>query len=268
MFFVGLFCVDFYRNFSKFVELLWVPPGFALYGFIPPGVGALQCGRPHLSHSTCRNSKYHQGTFAGYYAREGAFCYACLCGDQPRCRSPPSALIFVQFKNYKRKEIVMSAEMIKKVRELLDTYRDREWRIAVLRHRMKSPVMVSEDEIAEAMNFARGDGQGHTTGRVSNKTLYIALNYKEQAERLNAEAAEDIAEELFVLEHKQERLKLYVSLLDAREGDVIARLCFQKTPAAQVAEHFEVTERTIERIKKSAIEHLAEMYEYADSFKG
>lgn len=161
----------------------------------------------------------------------------------------------------------MSAEMIKKVRELLDTYRDREWRIAVLRHRMKTPVMVSDDEVAEAMNFARGDGQGHTPGRVSNKTLYIALNYKEQAERLNAEAAENIAEELFDLEHKQERLKLYVSLLDEREGEVISRLCFQKIPAAQVAERFDVTERTIERIKKSAIEHLAEMYEYADSFK-
>ena len=45
-------------------------------------------------------------------------------------------------------------------------------------------------------------------------------------------------------------------------------LCFEKIPAVQVAKHYDVTERTIERIKKAAIEHLAEMYEYVEHFKG
>ena len=90
----------------------------------------------------------------------------------------------------------MSAEMIKKVENLLKSYREREWKIAVLQHKMKNPVRVTETEVAEAMNYAHGDGQGHTPGRVSNKTLYIALNYKEQAERPNTEAAETIAAEL------------------------------------------------------------------------
>lgn len=268
MFFVGLFRVDFYRNFSKFVELLWVPPGFALYGFIPPGIGAFQCGRSHLNHGTCRNSKYHQGTFAGYHAREGAFCYACLCGDQPRCRSPPSALIFVQFKNYKRKEIVMSAEMINKVETLLKNYREREWKIAVLQHKMKNPVKVTETEVAEAMNYAHGDGQGYTPGRVSNKTLYIALNYKEQAERLNTEAAESIAAELFALEHEHERLKLYISLIDKREAEVLMLLYAEKESAVNVAERLGLSKRTITRIHNAAVAHLAEMYEYAEKYDG
>ena len=96
----------------------------------------------------------------------------------------------------------MSAEMIKKVENLLKSYREREWKIAVLQHKMKNPVRVTETEVAEAMNYAHGDGQEHTPGRVSNKTLYIALNYKEQAERL----------------------KLYISLIDKREAEVLMLL--------------------------------------------
>lgn len=162
----------------------------------------------------------------------------------------------------------MSAEMIKYVKELLDTYREREWRISVLHHEMANPAEVSKTEQIEAMNFAHGDGLGHTKGRVSNKTLYIALNYEEQVERMNADVTQKIAEELFDLEHKQNKLKLYVALLDDRQAEIIQMTCFKKIPAVQVAKHFDVTERTIERTKKAAIEKLAEMYEYADRFKG
>ena len=162
----------------------------------------------------------------------------------------------------------MSAEMINYVKNLLDTYRDREWRISVLRHEMENPAEVSKAEQIEAMNFAHGDGLGHTKGRVSNKTLYIALNYEEQVERMNAETTEKIAEELFELERKQNRLEVYVALLEERQADIIRMTCFKKIPAVQIAKHYDVTERTIERIKKAAIEKLAEMYEYADRFKG
>ena len=162
----------------------------------------------------------------------------------------------------------MSAEMIKYVKELLDTYREREWRISVLHHEMANPAEVSKTEQIEAMNFAHGDGLGYTKGRVSNKTLYIALNYEEQVERINADVTQKIAEELFDLEHKQNKLKLYVALLDDRQAEIIQMTCFKKIPAVQVAKHFDVTERTIERTKKAAIEKLAEMYEYADRFKG
>lgn len=162
----------------------------------------------------------------------------------------------------------MSAEMIEKVKELLDTYRDREWRIDVLEHEMENPAKLTRTEQIEAMNFGHGDGTGYTKGRVSNKTLYIALNYEEQAERLNLETTSAIANELFELERKQKTLKLYVSLLEERQADIIRMLYFKKIPAVQVAKHYQLTERTIDRIKKAAIEKLSEMYEYAEQFRG
>ena len=91
---------------------------------------------------------------------------------------------------------------------------------------------------------------------------------RRQAADINADVTQKIAEELFDLEHKQNKLKLYVALLDDRQAEIIQMTCFKKIPAVQVAKHFDVTERTIERTKKAAIEKLAEMYEYADRFKG
>ena len=162
----------------------------------------------------------------------------------------------------------MSAEMIKKVGDLLENYCERKWKIAVLQHKLKNPVKVTATEVAEAMNYAHGDGQGHTPGRVSNKTLYIALNYKEQAARLNAESAESIAADLFALEHEHEQLKLYISLLAKREAEVLMLLYDEKESAVNVAARLGLSTRTITRIHNAAVARLAEMYEYADKYSG
>ena len=87
----------------------------------------------------------------------------------------------------------MSAEMKNKVKDLLKTYNERERKIALLQFQMENPPLVTLNEQIEAMNYGHGDGLGHTQGRVSNKTLFIALNYEEQAERLNAQASSEIA---------------------------------------------------------------------------
>lgn len=103
--------------------------------------------------------------------------------------------------------------MKKYVKELLETYHDRERMIAVLRYELEHPGKISGAEQIEAMTYGHGDGIGGTKGHISNKTLYIALNYEEQAERLNATAIKEIAEELFDLERRQKKLLYYIALL-------------------------------------------------------
>ena len=73
---------------------------------------------------------------------------------------------------------------------LIHIYRER--MIAVLRYDLEHPAKVNSSEQIEAMNYRRGDDIGNVKGHISNKTLYIALNYEEQAGRLNAEAARDL----------------------------------------------------------------------------
>lgn len=73
----------------------------------------------------------------------------------------------------------MNAEMKNYVIKLLETYHDRERKIAVLRYDLEHPSEVGVTEQIEAMNYGSGEGVGHSKGHISNKTLYIALNYEE-----------------------------------------------------------------------------------------
>ncbi len=162
----------------------------------------------------------------------------------------------------------MSAEMYNYVENLLKGYPKRERKIAVLQYNLAHPARLSKTEQIEAMTYGRGDSLGQSKGRVSNKTLYIALNYEEQAERMNAEAVSEISGELFELEQTQKRLTYFISLLETRQADIIRLVYFEELPTKEVARQYSLTDRTIDRIKRAAIETLAEMYEYSERFKG
>lgn len=161
----------------------------------------------------------------------------------------------------------MSKEMKNHVVDLLNTYHVRERRIAILNYELEHPAKVSETEQIEAMSYARGDSTGQTTGRVSNKTLYIALNYEELMDRENEESRKEIADELFSLEQQQKRLRYFISLLEERQAEVIRLVFIDKMAQKDVSARLSLTPRTIERIKKSAIEALTELYEYSERFK-
>lgn len=157
--------------------------------------------------------------------------------------------------------------MSKYVLKLLESYNERERKIAVLRYNLEHPTTVSRAEQIEAMNFRHDDSLGHSAGHISNKTLYIALNYEEQAERMNAESAHEIAKELFALECEQRRLTYFIGLLDKRQAEVIRLVFVDGIPTKEVAASFGLTYRTIDRIKRTAIENLVEMYAYSDQFQ-
>lgn len=160
----------------------------------------------------------------------------------------------------------MSTDKKEYVLNLLKDFRKCERKIAVLRYDLEHPAVVNQAEQIDAMNFGRGDGLGHMQGHISNKTLYIALNYEEQVERLNTETKAEIANELFSLERKQKKLVFYVGLLEKRQADVIRLMFMQGMSTVEIAEDYGLTCRTIDRIKREAIENLAEMYAYTEQF--
>lgn len=97
--------------------------------------------------------------------------------------------------------------------------------IAVLRYEMEHPVHVSAQEMLDAMTYARGDCTGSAPGHVSDKTFYIAMNYRQKAAVANSEISEEISAKLLELERKKSRIEYYVGMLDSRKANVI-RLCF------------------------------------------
>lgn len=187
---------------------------------------------------------------------------------QPRCRSPPPAFMYSNSKSGNRKENVMNAEMKNYVIKQLETYHDRERKIAVLRYDLEHPSEVGVTEQIEAMNYGSGEGVGHSKGHISNKTLYIALNYEEQAKQLNAESAKEIADELFILERRQKKLLYYISLLEKRQAEVVRMVYMEGVSTKKAAEQHGLNVRTIERIRKEAVDNLAEMYAYSERYNG
>ena len=146
---------------------------------------------------------------------------------------------------------------------LLETYHTRAQQIALLHYELKHPAHISPDEMIGTMNMAHGgEGSGHASGHVSDKTLYIALNYRDKADALNADVLSDTAARLTELEQEQDRLVYYVSLLDKRQTDVIRLSYFESLNQAEVADELGLGIRSVQTIKAQAINALTEMYAF------
>ncbi len=135
--------------------------------------------------------------------------------------------------------------------------------IALLHYELKHPAHISPDEMIGAMNLTHGEGGGRAAGHISDKTRYIALNYREKADALNAEALSDTATRLAELEREQDRLTYYVSLLSKREADVLRLTYFEGLSQAEVAAELGIATRTVQSAKARAIDELVEMYAFA-----
>ena len=156
----------------------------------------------------------------------------------------------------------MNTEMKNRVLELLDNYHKRARLIALLRYELAHPAQVTEKDLIGAMNFARQEGAGRPEGHISNKTLYIALNYQDQARQLNAETFQEISAQLMKLEQEQDRLNYYLSLLEPRQEQVLRKAYLEKVPQEQVARELGVSVRSVQDIKAKPIDALAEMYAF------
>ena len=114
----------------------------------------------------------------------------------------------------------------------------------------------------EAMSFAKGNGEAHSSGTVSNKTLYIAMNYQQEAERLRSEAVEEIISRLITLEQTVNKLEYYISLLQDEEQKLIRLYYFEHSPLLDLVDIFNVSIWSVRKLRDSAIEHLTLMYNY------
>ena len=79
---------------------------------------------------------------------------------------------------------------------------------------------------------------------------------------------QEIADELFILERRQKKLLYYISLLEKRQAEVVRMVYMEGVSTKKAAEQHGLTVRTIERIRKDAVDNLAEMYAYSERYNG
>lgn len=156
----------------------------------------------------------------------------------------------------------MNANMKEYVMNLLGGYHRRAREIALLRYELAHPVRVTDQEMIGAMNFARQTGTGHPEGHISDKTFYIALNYQEQASRLNDETTGELSARLIALEREQARLEYYMSLLEPRQAQILQGIYIEKKPRETVAEELGLSVRRLQEVKALAVDNLTEMYDF------
>ena len=156
----------------------------------------------------------------------------------------------------------MNMEIRVHVLRLLEDYPERERKIALLRYELEHPTHISLDEMIDSMAFSSGDSINMAKNHVSNKTLYIALNYQQRADHINREVADEIAAHLVELEQTQDRLKNYIALLDERQRDAIQYLYVKKFHIKEVARQLGIALRSVHKVKDAAIDKLTEMYEF------
>ena len=156
-----------------------------------------------------------------------------------------------------------------KVIELLKSYTAMKRRIEQLRFELDNCYTIGEGELIE--NLALGvnpDGRGYKCGgHPSDKTLAIASRYRGIKNRMESEALGDIWRELRLFEVEVARLEHYVSLLPDMEGEVIKSIFFERKSWAETQGAMMVSEKTLSRHRKRAIDELAMMYSYLDGIK-
>ena len=161
----------------------------------------------------------------------------------------------------------MNQETRVKVTNLLENYQRNQEQIALLHYELKHPAELSPEEEIDAMNFGRGDGIGHTEGHVSNKTMYIALNFREKMVKENSDVITEISKRLVELEQERDRLHYYVSLLDKRQADVIRLFYFKGHSWEEISQELGVALRTAHKIKTQAVDRLVEMYGFTGTLR-
>lgn len=168
----------------------------------------------------------------------------------------------LSYKGYER----MSIDNKTYVVGLLESCQKRSKQIELLHYELFHPARVSANEMIEAMSMAHSDGSRRSDSHISDKTLYIALNYQSRTENANSNTTAEIVEQLVELETKQNKLLHYISLLEQREAQVIRLYYFEKLSWEDIASKISVTPRTVHRIKNEAINALAEMYSFTSAF--
>lgn len=145
---------------------------------------------------------------------------------------------------------------------MLESCQDRAKKIALLRYELEHPARVSPEEVIDAMSFGHGDGIGGGKGHISNKTLYIALNYLDRMDSANKSAVEDIVLRLRELEQEQDKLLYYISLLEPKLKEVIDLLYLKGEPFEKAEKDLEISSKTLRKLRNSAVDALAAMYEF------
>jgi len=162
----------------------------------------------------------------------------------------------------------MNTELKNYVTCLLEAYTERTHKIALLRYELEHPGQITEDELLSAITLsAPKDESGIRGSGVSDKTMRIAMSYRETAQRLNSSVILEIRRELQALEWEIDRLDFYMGFLSQEEQDILRLYYIEKQPWRVIEKKTGFSRRTLVRRRSDAIDRLTQMYGYTSAYR-
>jgi len=148
------------------------------------------------------------------------------------------------------------------VEDLLKNYHQIKHEIALLKFDMQNFKGVNYDEMIELLNFAKPEIEGRHGSGISDKTGRIALVYRDIADTTKRKAVEEICNEIIDKQAEIDRLDYCISCLDEKLANIINAIYIKKMTWAQIMNKLYISQRSIGRYRKNAIDSLAALYEF------
>lgn len=153
--------------------------------------------------------------------------------------------------------------------EVLKNYPQKKKQISLLRYELEHPSHISEKELIESLSLAKSEaGGGKSPGHISNKTMMIALQYQDTAQRMNGDVVAEITQELSALEAEVERIDYYLTLLDEGQALVLRRYYIEQKPWAEIENEFNLSQRALIKRRDDGVAELAEMFGFLGRIRG
>lgn len=147
--------------------------------------------------------------------------------------------------------------------ELLKTYPILQKKINLLEYERLHPSKVSQDEVISELALGHPlTGIVGSAGHISNKTMQIALNFQDEADRLNYQTILEIDQELHALQQRIEKLEFYVSQLEKKQAGVIRKYYFEEKTWPEIQKEMHISSRTLSKYRDDGLDALCAMGQY------
>lgn len=140
---------------------------------------------------------------------------------------------------------------------------------ALLHFELENPPTISEKELVESLSIPGASSDGlPRSGRISDRTMAIAVKYQDTAARMNEEVVMQITSELYAIEAKLRRIDNYVDMLEPDRAVVIRRYYLEGKTWNEIEDELHLCLRALTNRRDEALKDLMEMYDFVGRVTG
>lgn len=151
------------------------------------------------------------------------------------------------------------------IESLLKKYQEWQKKITLLEFERDNPAEATQLEVLDGLALSHPSMDGpRAPGYISNKTMQLAMSFRNKADRMNCETLLDIDQELSILRTRTAKLDFYVSQLDEKQAEVIRGHYFEGKSWAELQKELHISSRTLSNRRNGGLDTLITMGEYLE----